>query len=194
MKLGNSGYGYSSIVVITILRPHCHSAVWCAAIVRLCERSTRRDGEGEGGGGGECTLGATAKEPNKYEENRPGEEKLRIVSSKLHAIILKFVSSFSCLTLHRLALANLYSLRAGFTIYFQNPIFIVSAIAALSARDRSLFERPRVIRRQCRSSKLAVSVILLQRQIERRCAPSEAQLPSNLNQIRETNTSKMVAV
>jgi len=30
MKLGNSGYGYSSIVVITTLHPHCHSAVWCA--------------------------------------------------------------------------------------------------------------------------------------------------------------------
>lgn len=33
-RLGNGGYGYSSIVVITTLRPHCHSAVCCAAIVR----------------------------------------------------------------------------------------------------------------------------------------------------------------
>lgn len=46
MKLGSSGYGYSSIVVITTLRPHCHSAVWHVAIVTslrdrpLCVRRT----------------------------------------------------------------------------------------------------------------------------------------------------------
>jgi len=66
MKLGNSGYGYSSIVVITILRPHCHSAVWCAAIVRLCGIQK----------GARTRSGATtiSKGPNKYEKNRPREE------------------------------------------------------------------------------------------------------------------------
>jgi hypothetical protein len=79
MKLGNSGYGYSSIVVITILRPHCHSVVWCAAIVRLCGIQK----------GARTRSGATtiSKEPNKYEKNRPREEKSFVSHSKLYVIL-----------------------------------------------------------------------------------------------------------
>lgn len=55
MKLGNSGYGYSSIVVITILPP-CPAlpfpAAWCATIVRHCLSFPLAPSQGQRGGGG----------------------------------------------------------------------------------------------------------------------------------------------
>lgn len=153
MKLGNSGYGYSSIVVITILRPHCHSAVWCAAIVRLYEIQK----------GVRTRSRATtiSKEANKYEENRPAK-KTFVSHSKLHAIPKSsqfLLFNFTSRSPRSLLSRKIYNFFSKSNIYCFRYCCIIGEI--------SLFVKSRNKKRRC-GNKLAASVILLQRQIERR--------------------------
>jgi len=162
MKLGNSGYGYSSIVVITTLRPHCHSAVWCAPAIALSPPGTASRGVQRS----EHSDNVISKELYKCEKNH--FERAFKSNSKPRS---SFSSWFLCLK-HSLALfVPLPSLSS------QRDCKLFSRLNTYCRRYCAITRHSRLTRvncltrkqswKQCQVSSVSV-VILFGRQIERR--------------------------